>query len=174
MSKRGIARHFGISRDSVDKMIVYSVPPGYRRTAPVKRPKLDGFTEIIDRWLCEDADRPRKQRHTAKRVLDRLRDEHGFTGGYTIVKAYVREHQRRGREMFVPLHHAPGHAQADFGEALVVIGGGRADGALLRLRPAAQRRLLYPGLPGGDGRGVGRRPRARLRLLRAGAAVGAL
>jgi transposase len=123
MSKRAIARHFGISRDSVDKMIVYSVPPGYRRKAPIKRPKLDGFTEIIDRWLREDADRPRKQRHTAKRVLDRLRDEHGFTGGYTVVKAYVREHQRRGREMFVPLHHAPGHAQADFGEALAVIGG---------------------------------------------------
>ncbi len=102
---------------------MYSVPPGYRRTAPVKRPKLDGFTEIIDAWLLEDADRPRKQRHTAKRVLDRLRDEHGFTGGYTIVKAYLREHQRRSRKMFVPLHHAPGHAQADFGEALVVIGG---------------------------------------------------
>ncbi len=123
MSKRAIARHFCISRDSVEKMILYSVPPGYRRTAPVKRPKLDGFTEIIDAWLLEDADRPRKQRHTAKRVLDRLRDEHGFTGGYTIVKAYLREHQRRSREMFVPLHHAPGHAQADFGEALVVIGG---------------------------------------------------
>jgi transposase len=123
MSKRAIARHFGISRDSVDKMIVYAAPPGYRRTAPVKRPKLDGFTEIIDQWLREDADRPRKQRHTARRVLDRLREEHGFAGGYTIVKEYVREHQRRGREMFVPLHHAPGHAQADFGEARVVIGG---------------------------------------------------
>ena len=123
MSKRAIARHFGISRDSVDKMIVYSVPPGYRRTAPVKRPKLDGFTEIIDQWLREDVDRPRKQRHTAKRVLDRLREEHGFTGGYTIVKAYMREHQRRSREMFVPLDHRPSHAQADFGEALAVIGG---------------------------------------------------
>lgn len=123
MSKRAIARQFGISRDSVDKMIVYSVPPGYRRTAPVRRPKLDGFTEIIDRWLREDAGRPRKQRHTAKRVLDRLREEHGFSGGYTIVKAYLREHQRRSSEMFVPLHHAPGHGQADFGEALVVIGG---------------------------------------------------
>ena len=123
MSKRAIARHFGISRDSVDKMIVYSVPPGYRRTAPVKRPKLDGFTEIIDQWLREDQGRNRKQRHTAKRVLERLRDEHGFTGGYTIIKDYVREHQRRSREMFVPLDHRPGHAQADFGEALVVIGG---------------------------------------------------
>ncbi len=69
LSKRAIARHFGISRDNVDKMIVYSAPPGYRRTAPIKRPKLDGFTEIIDQWLLEDADRPRKQRHTAKRVL---------------------------------------------------------------------------------------------------------
>lgn len=123
MSKRAIARHFGISRDSVDKMIVYSVPPGYRRTAPVKRPKLDGFTEIIDQWLREDVGRPRKQRHTAKRIFDRLREEHGFTGGYTIIKDYLREHERRGREMFVPLHHAPGHAQADFGEAQVVIGG---------------------------------------------------
>ena len=82
MSKRAIARELGISRDSVDKMIVYAAPPGYRRTAPIKRPKLEGFTEIIDQWLLEDADRPRKQRHTAKRVLDRLRQEHGFTGGY--------------------------------------------------------------------------------------------
>ena len=56
-------------------------------------------------------------------MFERLRDEHGFTGGYTIVKDYIREHRRRGREMFVPLHHPPGHAQADFGEATVVIGG---------------------------------------------------
>jgi hypothetical protein len=51
MIKRAISRHFGIARDSVDKMIVYSVPPGYRRTAPIRRPKLDVFTEIIDRLL---------------------------------------------------------------------------------------------------------------------------
>lgn len=104
-------------------MIVYSVPPGYRRAAPVKRPKLDGFTDIIDQWLRDDVGSPRKQRHTAKRVFERLRDEHSFEGGYTIVKTYMREHQRRSREMFVPLHHAPGHGQADFGEALVFIDG---------------------------------------------------
>jgi len=104
-------------------MLAYAIPPGYRRTAPIRRPKLDGFTEIIDGWLREDQGRNRKQRHTAKRVLERLRDKHGFTGGYTIIKDYMREHERRGREMFVPLHHAPGHAQADFGEALVIIGG---------------------------------------------------
>jgi transposase len=73
--------------------------------------------------LQEDLGRNRKQRHTAKRIFERLRDEHGFKGGYTTVKNYVREHSRRSREMFVPLAHAPGHAQADFGEAMVVIGG---------------------------------------------------
>ena len=67
--------------------------------------------------------RYRKQRHTAKRIFERLRDEHGFTGGYTIVKDYVREHRRHRREMFVPLTHPPGHAQADFGEAWAVIAG---------------------------------------------------
>ena len=61
--------------------------------------------------------------HTAKRIFDRLRDEYGFTGGYTIVKDYVRERRLRSREMFVPLHHPAGHAQADFGEAMAVIGG---------------------------------------------------
>ncbi len=123
MSQREASRQFGISRDSVQKMLSFSFPPGYRRSAPVRRPKLDGFTGIIDQWLAEDRDRPRKQRHTAKRIFEPLRDEHGFEGGYTIIKDYVREHGRRHREMFVPLDHAPGHAQEDFGEAVVVIGG---------------------------------------------------
>jgi transposase len=123
MSQREAARHYGISRDSVRKMLAFSVPPGYRRRAEVRRPKLDGFTEIIEQWLREDLGQRAKQRHTAKRVYERLRDEHGFAGGYTIVKDYVREHRRRWREMFVPLHHPPGHAQADFGEATVFIGG---------------------------------------------------
>ena len=123
MSQREAARQFNISRDSVRKMLAFSVRPGYRRKAAVKRPKLDAFTGIIDAWLEEDREVHRKQHHTAKRVFERLRDEHGFTGGYTIVKDYVREHERRGREMFVPLAHPPGHAQADFGEAVVIIGG---------------------------------------------------
>ena len=71
----------------------------------------------------DDRTSHRKQRHTAKRIFDRLRDEYGFTGGYTIVKDYVREQGLRSREVFVPLSHSPGHAQADFGEAMAVIGG---------------------------------------------------
>jgi len=122
-SGRSIALEFGISRDSVAKMLAYSEPPGYQRTAPIKRPKLDEFTAQIDQWLMDDKKRSRKQRHTAKRVFDRLRDECGFIGGYTIVKDYVRAQKRGGKEMFVPLSHPAGHAQADFGEALVVIGG---------------------------------------------------
>ena len=123
LSGRRIARDFGISRDSVAKMLAYSEPPGYRRTAAIKRPKLDAYISHIDQWLAEDKGRPRKQRHTAKRIFERLRDECGFDGGYTIVKDYVRAKMRGGKEMFVPLSHPPGHAQADFGEALVVIGG---------------------------------------------------
>jgi transposase len=123
LSGRQIARDFGVSRDSVSKMLAYSEPPGYRRTAVIKRPKLDAYTDQIDQWLAEDKGRPRKQRHTAKRIFERLRDECGFDGGYTIVKDYVRSTKRGSREMFVPLSHPPGHAQADFGEALVVIGG---------------------------------------------------
>ena len=133
MSERAAAVHFGVSRAGAKKMgakkmgvkkiMGFSVPPGYRRTAEIKRPKLDGYTGFIDQWLREDLSRNRKQRHTAKRVFERLRDEHGFKGGYTTVKNYVREHARRNREMFVPLAHATGHAQADFGEAMVVIGG---------------------------------------------------
>ena len=123
VSQRTAAREFGISRKSVRKMVSFSVPPGYRREQPAKRPKLDAWVGVIDAILEEDKQRPAKQRHTAKRIFDRLRDEHRFTGGYTIVKDYVRGEQLRTREMFVPLTHPAGEAQADFGEALVVIGG---------------------------------------------------
>ena len=121
MSKRAAARHVDISRDTVDKAPAFSVPPGDRRRAAIKRPKPDGFTEIIDAWLDRDRDVHRKQHHTSRRVSDRRREAHGFTGGDTIIKDHVRDRERRGREMFVPLAHPPGHAQADFGEAIVVI-----------------------------------------------------
>ena len=123
MSIREASRVFGLHRDTVRKMLVFSVPPGYLRQSPPKRPKLEPFTAVIDRILEDDLGRPRKQRHTAKRIFERLREEYRFDGQYTIVKDYVREHRRQSREMFVPLSHAPGHAQWDFGEALVVIGG---------------------------------------------------
>ena len=123
MSEREAARQFGLARETVRKMLRYAVPPGYRRQQPVRRPQLDAWVGAIDRILEEDKARGKKQRHTAKRIFERLRDEHSFTGGYTIVKDYVRLRKLSQREMFVPLEHAPGNAQADFGEALVVIDG---------------------------------------------------
>jgi len=63
MSERKAASHSGISRASVKKMMSFSVSPGYRRTAQIKRPKLDGFTGFVDQWLLEDLSRNRKQRH---------------------------------------------------------------------------------------------------------------
>lgn len=125
LSGREAARRFGIDRKTVSKILAHSVPPGYRRRQPPKRPKLDPFTDIIDRILVEDRTVHRKQRHTAKRIFERLRDEHGFSGGQTIVKDYVRERRLRHREMFVPLAHSAGHAQADFGEADAIIAGVR-------------------------------------------------
>jgi transposase len=123
MSRREAGRVFGIDRRTVEKMLRFSIPPGYRRKKPVRRPKLDPFVEVIDQILTEDSGRPKKQRHTSKRIFERLRDERGYTGGITIVKDYVHAARQRQREMFVPLAHPPGHAQVDFGEALGVIGG---------------------------------------------------
>ncbi|MSV35554.1 MAG: IS256 family transposase [Bryobacterales bacterium] len=123
MSEREAARQFGLARETVRKMMRYSVPPGYRRLQPVRRPKLGAWIGTIDQILEDDKAEGRKQRHTAKRIFERLRDEHGYAGGYTIVKDYVRLRKVSQREMFVPLAHPPGEAQADFGEAMVVIGG---------------------------------------------------
>lgn len=122
-SRREAARVFGVSRDTVTKMCAFSAPPGYRRSRPPARPKLDPFVPVIDAILKADKDAPRKQRHTARRIFERLRDEHGFRGGITIVTDYVREARHRSAEKFVPLHHPPGHAQVDFGEAIGIIGG---------------------------------------------------
>jgi transposase len=123
LSKRAAARRFGIDPKTVTKMMSFSVPPGYVRSKPPVRPKLDAFIAIIDKILADDKSVHKKQHHTSKRIFERLRDEHGFTGGITIVKDYVAGVQQRSREMFVPLAHPPGQAQADFGEAIGIIGG---------------------------------------------------
>src|SRR5260221_11271371 len=101
----------------VENMLAFSVPPGYRRSRPPARPKLDPFTGIIDQILLEDEVRPRKQRHTSKRIFERLRDEHGYRGGIPIVKDYVLSRRLRHPEVFVPLRQDPVHAPGGFGAA---------------------------------------------------------
>jgi len=81
-------------------MCEFSAPPGYVRKAPLFRPKLGPFVRIIDAILEADVTAPPKQRHTAQRIFERLKAEHGYGGGYSAVKEYVREARtRRGRPL---------------------------------------------------------------------------
>jgi len=118
-SKRAACRRFGISWGVLEKMLEHAEPPGYRLSTPRPRPKLGPFLGVIDQILKDDRTAPPKQRHTAKRIFDRLVAEHGYTGGYTQVKEAVRRWRGVNQEAFVPLTHAPGEAQVDFGEAKV-------------------------------------------------------
>ena len=67
-------------------MLEYPAPPWYQRQKPVWRPKLGPWQGATDAILEGDKDRPRRQHHTAKRNFERLREEHGYTGGNTIVE----------------------------------------------------------------------------------------
>lgn len=130
ISGREIARRLGVSRDSVAKYtarVDYSPQP----TAPRSRPGgsvIAEYAPIIDRWLGEDGRRPRKQRHTARRVFTRLVAEEGYTGSYSPVqrhvKAYKAQHRQDG-EGFAELVWPAGTAQVDFGQAEAVIAGVR-------------------------------------------------
>ncbi|MEM1151563.1 MAG: IS21 family transposase [Pseudomonadota bacterium] len=123
LSQRSAARRFGIDRGTVAKMIASPAPPGYRRQMRLRRPKLADHETFIEQILEDDERAPSKQRHTARRIFERLCDERGFDGGYSTVRDYVRSRRQMRKEVFVPLAHPAGHAQADFGEATVVLGG---------------------------------------------------
>jgi len=90
VSKRQILREPKLHWQPLKKILEHSEPPGYRQQQPRLRKKLGAFLERIKQILKEDQAMPRKQRHTAKRIWKRLREE-GFTGGYTVVKDAVRE-----------------------------------------------------------------------------------
>ena len=123
LSRRDAAKRFGVHRNTITKMLQFSVPPGYRRRERPASKKLGPYMAWIDNVLEDDRRVHKKQRHTAHRIFERLRAEEGFCGGYTIVREYVAQATLRSREMFVPLSHRPGHAQADFGEADGYIAG---------------------------------------------------
>src|ERR1700738_1689938 len=165
-SRREAARVFGLSRDTISKMCRYSAPPGYVRSKAPERPKLGPLVPVIDAILEADKTAPPKQRHTAKRIFERLRIEHGYAGGYTVVKDYVRIARTRSREAFVPLAHPPGHAQVDFGECIGVIGGLRMKLHVLLFRPAAVGCLLHQGLSCGDDGSLSGRARLGICVVR--------
>jgi transposase len=122
VSKRQILRETGMHWRTLEKVLANPEPPAYRAPTPRARPKLGPYLDRVSRILDEDDGCPRKQRHTAKRVFDRIVAE-GYEGGYTAVKKAVRDLKRIRREVFVPLIHRPGEAQVDFGYALAQVAG---------------------------------------------------
>ena len=150
ISRREAARRYGINPRTVAKMLAFSVPPGYRRRRPPARSKLDRFTGIIDAILSADEGRPKKQRHTAKRIFERLREEHGYAGGITIVKDYVRAHRLRHRAAAARSWPCAGGFRRSAGGDRRC----RMQDPLFCDGPAAQRCLFCAGLSGGDQRSV--------------------
>jgi len=123
LSKRAACREYQIHWDTLTKILTHPEPPPFRRTAPRPRPKLGPFLPVIHQILEDDRKAPKKQRHTANRIFQRLRTEYGYTGGKTVVKAAVAAWKARSAETFVPLAHPPGEAQVDFGEAEITLDG---------------------------------------------------
>jgi transposase len=133
ISKRQACREYELHWQTLQKILEQSEPTPFRTKRPRTRPRLDPFLPIIHQILEADRAMPKKQRHTAERIFQRLRDEHGYPGGRTIVRAAVAEWRCKQAEVFVPLVQRPGEAQADFGEAQVAIAGERVTAAFFVL-----------------------------------------
>lgn len=123
VSKRQVMEEEGIHWETLKKILENSQPPGYRMKRERPQPKIGPYLSRIKQILQDDRHVHKKQRHTAKRIFERLRDEDGYTGGYSQVKRAVRGMKQRNSEVFVPLIHRPGEAQVDFGHALVKLNG---------------------------------------------------
>jgi len=129
-SKRSIHRDYGIGHQALAKILANAEPPGYQMAEIRRKPVLGPHLATIEQILADDKEAPPKQRHTARRIFDRLRDEYGYTGCYSQVQTAIKNAKAHSKEAFVPLSHPPGHAQFDFGEATVEIAGERTKAAL--------------------------------------------
>jgi transposase len=123
LSQRGACKKYGLSWHTLKKILAHAEPPGYRQSKVRPKRKLAPFLPIIHQILIDDRQAPKKQRHTAKLIFKRLRDEHGYQGGQTVVKDTVRAWKQSRQEVFLPLSHPPGEAQVDFGEAIIRLRG---------------------------------------------------
>ena len=121
-SKREILRREGVHWETLKKILKHPEPPGYRMKRSRPKPKIGAYLEQIAQIIESDESLPKKQRHTAKRICERIK-ESGYQGGYTQVREAVRDIKRHKKEVFMPLIHRPGEAQVDFGYALAKIAG---------------------------------------------------
>ena len=138
VSRSEIARKLRLSRNTVAKYAdMEDMSPAAPVVAERQHPAIDAYAEAIDSMLASDLGAPRKQRHTAKRIYDRIIEEHGYRGSYSSVQRYVRA-WRRARttgtgDGYLELEWAPGAAQVDFGNFEADIAGERTHLKLLVL-----------------------------------------
>jgi transposase len=123
MSKREACKKYNLNFRTIRKILEHQEPPGYRKQKPRRKTKIEPFIPIIHQILEADKKVHRKQRHTGRRIFERLCDEHGFQGKITIVRDEIRRWKRTTAEVFMPLSHPPGEAQFDFGEAKAIYRG---------------------------------------------------
>jgi transposase len=125
LSQRDVARELGHSRKTIAKALVHASPPGYQMGVERKSPVMDRYRPLIEQWLELDKSAPPKQRHTAQRIYERLRNEHEFTGNEGTARRFVAKLKaQQPREAFMPLLFDAGEeAQVDWGEAKVIQNG---------------------------------------------------
>jgi len=122
LSKREACKVYDLHWDTLKKILSHEEPPGYRKRQERERPVLGPFIPLIHQILEADKKAPKKQKHTSKRIFERL-CEKGYQGGITVVQEEVRRWQQKTAEVFMPLSHKPGEGQVDFGSATVVYRG---------------------------------------------------
>jgi transposase len=133
LSLRQAAAEYDLNFRTVKKILAQPEPPPFRHPASRTKPILGPFLPLIHDILDDDQHAPPKQRHTARRIYERLCDEHDYQGCASIVRAAVAAYKQSQAEVFVPLLHPPGEAQCDFGHAEVVVAGVRHKAALFVL-----------------------------------------
>lgn len=124
LSQRAIAKKLGISRNTVKRYCNGQNVPWESKPRSYDNPVTGPVERIIKEWLEADQNAPKKQRHTAERIYQRLVQDHGFTGGPSTVRKLVKELRTQNVKAFVPLDFEPGEAaQVDWGEAVVYLDG---------------------------------------------------
>lgn len=130
-SLQALMRKYGVGYETVQKALISALPEPRKKMEP-RETRLDRYKPVIDGILTADLTAPRKQRHTVKRIYDRLLDEHGAEVSYQMVRGYVAARREEIRleagkgvaDVFVPQTHRPGaEAEVDFGDVTVKLAG---------------------------------------------------